>query len=61
MSTSERARKEEVRYRFWKSREKYSPALNEILPYIVLQLVSAWQFLDKVLNGVLSQPKEVGS
>lgn len=38
---------------------RHSPALNEVLPDVVLELVRVWQFLDQVLDGVLSKPKEV--
>ena len=38
---------------------QHSPALDEVLPDVVLELMRIWQFLDQVLDGVLPKPKEV--
>ena len=38
---------------------RHSPALDEVLPDVVLELMRIWQFLDQVLDSILSQTKEV--
>ena len=40
--------------------EKRLPSLMEILPHIIPQLIRPLQFLDKVLNSILSQTEEIG-
>lgn len=38
---------------------QHLPALDEVLPDVVLELVRVWQFLYQVLDSVLPKPKEI--
>ena len=40
--------------------EKRLPSLMEILPHIIPQLIRPREFLNKMLNSILSQTKEIG-
>jgi hypothetical protein len=35
------------------------PALNKILPYVILQSIRTWELLNEVLDGILPQTEKV--